>query len=165
MKLYFLRHGIAVEAKDWDGRDDDRPLTEEGQALMEAEARGIKALGLGIELVLASPLTRAVQTATAVTNALGMERGPVTDDRLGPGFGRPLLKAILAEHRGVESIMLVGHEPDLSLTVGQLIGGASVDIKKGALAAVELDDPSDMRGRLKCLMQARGIARLLEAGR
>lgn len=165
MKLYFLRHGIAVEASEWEGSDDDRPLTEEGLALMAREAEGIAALDLGARLVLTSPLKRAQQTAQALTKALGLKKGPQAEERLGPGFGRPLLKAILADYRKEEALILVGHEPDLSLTVGQLSGGANIDIKKGALAAVELDDPEGMRGRLLWLMQAKGILRLLEARR
>ncbi len=34
--------------------------------------------------------------------------------------------------------MIVGHEPDFSATVAQLIGGGRVQLKKGGLARVDI---------------------------
>ena len=34
--------------------------------------------------------------------------------------------------------MLVGHEPDFSLVIGQLMGGGRVVLKKGGLACVDV---------------------------
>lgn len=40
MKLYLLRHAIAVEPESSHYPNDDRPLTEEGQRKMEKAAQG-----------------------------------------------------------------------------------------------------------------------------
>lgn len=163
MKLFFLRHGIAVEADDWEGTDASRPLTVEGEALMALEAKGMATLGLGIEAVITSPLRRAMQTARAVCEAIGLADGPQVDDRLAPGFGKPLLRDVLNDHPGKEALLFVGHEPDMSHTIGSLIGGGRVDCKKGALARVDVEGPEELRGDLVCLMQARAVVKLLEA--
>jgi phosphohistidine phosphatase SixA len=36
--------------------------------------------------------------------------------------------------------MVVGHEPEFSSTVAEVIGGGNVELKKGALALVDMDD-------------------------
>jgi len=46
MKLYFLRHGIAVDREEWKGNDFDRPLTDEGRERMAREAKTIAKLDL-----------------------------------------------------------------------------------------------------------------------
>jgi phosphohistidine phosphatase len=48
--------------------------------------------------------------------------------------------------------MLVGHEPDFGETVSQLTGGSRVIMKKGGLAAVELDSPDSVQGSLLWLI-------------
>lgn len=71
MKLYLARHGETV----WNHRDvvcgrTDIPLTEKGhqQALHLAE----EAEAAGVDVILASPLIRAQQTAEAVSRRLGI---------------------------------------------------------------------------------------------
>ncbi|MDB5026677.1 MAG: phosphohistidine phosphatase, SixA [Candidatus Eremiobacteraeota bacterium] len=147
-KLYFLRHGVAADADSWRGDDFDRPLTDEGRERMALEAEAIKRLGLGLDRIVTSPLVRARQTAEIVAGALGIGNALVEDERLGPGFGLERLADVLQAHRGAKALMLVGHEPTLSATVGRLIGGAALDFKKGAVARVDLSDGSRLRGVL-----------------
>src|SRR5450756_1558470 len=66
MDLYFLRHGLAGHASQWKGDDWDRPLTEEGQARLRQEAATMARLELVPEVVLSSPLLRALETAQIV---------------------------------------------------------------------------------------------------
>jgi len=150
LTLYFLRHGQAGDREEWQGDDAKRPLTADGKKRMQREATGIKALKLPLTLILSSPLTRARQTAAIVAEVLGV---PLTDDeRLVPGFGPAALRGILQAHRKAAALMLVGHEPDFSETVSQLTGGSRVIMKKGGLAAVELDSLDPVRGSLLWLI-------------
>ena len=139
MKLYFLRHGIAFDAREWEGSDFDRPLTDDGKRRMKREARAIARLNLAPSFILTSPLVRAQQTASIVARGLELRDRLSEDERLGPGFGPDALARIAADRDGAESLMLVGHEPSFSETIGELIGGARVELKKGGLACVELD--------------------------
>ena len=71
MKLYIARHGETqwnVENRV-SGRTDI-PLTETG--LKQAQLLAKNAIGKGIEVILASPLLRARQTAQAVSDAIGV---------------------------------------------------------------------------------------------
>lgn len=153
MKVYFLRHGIAVEPETWQGSDFDRPLTPEGEERMEREAIAIDDLSLGLDCIVTSPLLRAKQTAAAVAERLDMRSKVVEDPRLAGGFNLSQFAAIVASHAGANAFMLVGHEPAMSAVIGAAIGGASVELKKAALAAIDVPDPaSSPKGTLLSLI-------------
>jgi phosphohistidine phosphatase len=152
MKCYFLRHGIAVDPEGWSGNDFDRPLTREGLQRMAREAKAIADLSLDLDCIVTSPLLRAKQTAQIVAERLGMSDKLVEDPRLSGGFNFERLGAILGAHSNANAIMLVGHEPSMSSTIGRAIGNADIELKKAALAGVELADPGSATGTLFCLI-------------
>ncbi len=152
MKVYFLRHGLAGHASQWQGDDWERPLTEEGQARMAQEAAGLARLGILPEVVVSSPLLRALQTAKIAATGLPGAPEVMIDRRLAPGFDARQLGKILADHAERGSLMLVGHEPDFSQTIGQAIGGGEVVCKKGGLAWIDVPDPPKAGGRLVALL-------------
>lgn len=141
MRLYFLRHGLAGSAGDWPGPDGERPLTPEGVERMKREAQAMARLGLKLDAVISSPLLRALQTAEIVADRLALRDRLVVDARVGPGFSLAALEEIVAEHAGQGDLMLVGHEPSFSETVGGLVGGGRVVMKKGGLACVDVPGP------------------------
>jgi phosphohistidine phosphatase len=151
MKLYFLRHGQAGNRQDWQEDDSKRPLTVEGKKRMQREAAAIWRLDPSLDVIITSPLVRALQTAEIVAKARGSAVRLITDGRLAPGFGLEQLAAIVAEHRNAKGLMLVGHEPDFSETISQVTGGRIV-MKKGALACMEVEDPSALEGPLVWLI-------------
>jgi phosphohistidine phosphatase len=156
MKVYFLRHGIAADRDEWQGRDFDRPLTREGRERMEREAKTIARLNLELDAIITSPLVRAKQTAEIAADPLKIE--PASDERLGPDFDVQRLGEIIREHTGAGALLLVGHEPNMSETIGEIVGGARVDLKKGGLACVELNDASDVAGDLVWLIPPKVLA-------
>jgi phosphohistidine phosphatase SixA len=50
------------------------------------------------------------------------------------------LRDLLAEHDLPGRVMLVGHEPDFSVVIDELTGGARVAMKKGAVACLDCQD-------------------------
>jgi phosphohistidine phosphatase len=159
MRCYFLRHGIAAEPESWSGSDFDRPLTREGRERMEREARAIEELGLELDCIVTSPLLRAKQTAELVAQRLG-NATLVEDRRLADGFNLERLGAILSSHPDAESIMLVGHEPSMSTTIGRSIGDANIELKKAALAAIEFDERGSPAGTLLYLIPPKVLVAL-----
>jgi phosphohistidine phosphatase len=152
MRCYFLRHGIAVDPEAWQGSDFDRPLTREGRERMEREAKTIAKLSLGIGRIVTSPLLRAKQTAQILAQRLGMRDKIVEDARLGGSFDVERLGEILSAQADAKTIVLVGHEPSMSATIGRAIGGASIELKKAALAGVDLPGAGPTDGTLVCLI-------------
>lgn len=157
MKLYFLRHGIAEDSETWKGDDAERPLTRVGCERMEREAKTFADLDLAPDAILTSPLVRAKQTAEIAAAAL--KKRAIEDRRLAPGFDTKRLAQILQDRAGADSVMLVGHEPDMSETIGRIAGGANVDLKKGGLAYVEMQNPSSLSGVLVWLLPPKVLVR------
>lgn len=154
MNACFFRHGPAVEPGTPGIPDDARPLTPDGRRKTRAAARGLKALGLGLDGILSSPLPRALQTAEILADVLGLPR-PRTSDRLLPGSPPARLLGALREAGG-EAPVLVGHEPSLSAAVSLLAGAprpVALQLKKAgmAFAAVEALAPRP-RGTLLLLL-------------
>ena len=113
-------------------------------------------LGAEFDAVLSSPKSRASQTAeiaAAQWSAEQRERVAVHAPLAG-GFDASQAREALSEIGAEGRLLLVGHEPDLSLLVGELTGGA-VDIKKGGLAVVRLDG---LGGELALLLRPRDLA-------
>ena len=151
-KLYFLRHGKAAPRATWEGDDGLRPLTPEGEALMLREAGGLRRLGLAPDVIITSPLMRARQTAEIAAEALGARDRLVEDARLAHGFDARCLERIAAERPEAAELMVVGHEPEFSATIAELIGGGFVDMKKGGLARVDVGGPGLEDGLLAWLL-------------
>ena len=149
MKLYFLRHGLA-DWPEWDpARDHERPLTKEGLKKMKAQARTLAALNLKLDAILSSPYTRAYQTADIVAARLKLE--VKTEPLLATGFTAEKLASIVEAYADAQALLLVGHEPSFSTVIAGLIGGGRVQLRKGALARVDVN--AELQGELVWLLQ------------
>ena len=142
MQLYFLRHGEA----DWPGwtkPDDERPLTDFGKKEAVQVAKFLNRLKVKPDLIVTSPLPRALQTAEAAAEELKAKLRQ--DEALEPGFGISKLSTVLKRHRS-KVLMLVGHEPDFSSVISALTGGF-VKMSKAGVALIDID-PETEKGRL-----------------
>ncbi len=145
MELYLLRHAIAEERSS-DGSDSARRLTPEGAEKMRIGARGLRRLGVTLDRLLTSPLTRARETAEIVGAAL--EIAPETVGALAPGCNAATLLDLLVNTPRAKSVMVVGHEPDLSRMIADLTGGSRVIMKKGGLALIDMSSLEPGAGSL-----------------
>jgi len=141
MQLVVIRHAIAMEREEFapTGRDDSlRPLTEKGEAKMKKAAAGLRELVPSIDLLAASPFTRAQQTARIVAAEYGGMRVDSTSS-LEPDRAMEEFAEWLRTQRG-ETIAVVGHEPHLGMLVTWLMTGieeSRVPLKKGAAVLLE----------------------------
>ncbi len=136
MNLYFIRHGNA-DWPDWNGADDERPLTKKGGKQARRVAKLLCQLGVDPAVVLSSPLPRALQTAELVADGLGVHLRQ--EPALGKSFDLPALRAIL-KRLPAGDLIVVGHEPSFSRVIEQLTG-ARVELKKAGVARVDLENP------------------------
>ena len=142
MQLYFLRHGEA----DWPGwtkPDDERPLTDFGKKEVRQGGKFLVRLKVNPDLVVSSPLPRALQTAEIAAEQLKTKLRQ--DEALEPGFGISELSAVLKRHPA-KVLMLVGHEPDFSSVISALTGGF-LKMSKAGVALIDID-PETEKGRL-----------------
>jgi len=143
MNLYFLRHGLAAERDPQRFPDDSRrPLVAKGGKRLRLGCDAMRALEISFDRILSSPYPRAAQTAEIVVAALGLKRRLEFRDELTPGGNpRVLVRYLNGLQPAPESVLLVGHEPDLSQFISQLISGgpaAAIAMKKGGLAKLEV---------------------------
>jgi phosphohistidine phosphatase len=151
MHLYFLRHGQA-DWPDWEGPDDDRPLTKAGRSEMHEMGEFLAGGKVTVDFVLTSPLPRAEQTADIAAEHLKVVCRE--EKLLCPGFNIDDLARLLRKHP-LDALMLVGHEPDFSQVIRSLTGG-KVKMAKGAVALV---DYSGKKGKLLWLITPKLIRR------
>jgi phosphohistidine phosphatase len=138
-ELCFFRHGIAVDKDDSNVTSDaERPLTGEGSKKTRTAAEGLSRLDERHEKILTSPWLRAKQTAEIIADVLGLPAPQELPELAGDRTPAELIEA-LAHHHAKRTI-LVGHEPLLSATVVQLLGGNwSLDLKKSGACTIALD--------------------------
>lgn len=141
MIVYFLRHASAGERMADPKKDEKRALDKTGIEQCGYVGRALAALDVQVDVLISSPLKRATQTASLLGNELGYEGKLVLEDGLRPGASFTDFRKLLDKYGKYESIMVVGHNPNLSEFLGRCISEngceASVDLKKGAVARVE----------------------------
>jgi phosphohistidine phosphatase SixA len=136
--LHLLRHAHAGDATRWSGDDDVRPLSEKGRRQSERLGRLLTKLDDAPDLFITSPRLRASQTAEIVAGALGVR--VVVDDRLAGPLDPGVVSEILRGEDRADRPCLVGHDPDFSMLLGELVGADAISMRKGAIARVDLDD-------------------------
>lgn len=81
--IYFIRHG-QCEANLNDvfaGQRNDSPLTEKGRAEARAAGEHVKELGLTIDRMICSPMSRTKDTAMIVAEVIGFDPAKFEFDR------------------------------------------------------------------------------------
>jgi phosphohistidine phosphatase len=151
VELYLLRHADAGDPGKWDGPDAQRPLSPKGEKQSERLGRFLAGMGFRPDAILSSPKLRASKTADIVAGQLGV---PVTlDERLGGGVDDDVVEAILHDAGDARSVVLVGHDPDFSSLLQSLCVAPNIEMKKGALARIDVERPvGPGRGDLRWLV-------------
>jgi phosphohistidine phosphatase len=144
MKLYILRHGIAVEpGTPGYETDAERPLTPEGERKLKQIAAAMETLELSFDLILSSPYRRARQTAEVIAEGLKASKKLELSDTLMPrGNTAKLVELLNRLKPSPESVLLVGHEPYLSELISLLVSGRhdfAVVMKKGGLCKLSAE--------------------------
>jgi phosphohistidine phosphatase len=148
--LFLLRHAHAGDSTRWTGDDAARPLSDKGRRQSERIGRLLAAVDEAPDLLITSPKVRAAETAGVVSDALGI---PVVEDRrLAGPLDAEVVGEILAAAGPARRPCLVGHDPDFSSLLGELVGVAEIPMRKGAVARV------DFEGRVGA---GRGVLRYL----
>jgi len=142
MVIYFLRHANAGPKQFSDAaKDEKRPIDKVGEVQCHDVGRALAFLGVAANVVISSPLTRAMQTAEIVAQEIGYEEKIVVDPALRPEATFEQFKALLNRHKDKPAIMVVGHDPSMTEFVNRVLSNgtplAVVEMKKGGVAKVE----------------------------
>ncbi|ABJ79789.1 phosphohistidine phosphatase SixA [Leptospira borgpetersenii serovar Hardjo-bovis] len=124
MKIIIARHGEA-ETTSPDGTDRSRSLTSKGKADVLKMADFFK-IGFKITKIYHSPYERTTNTAKIYTDILHPERETESLDHLKAGQDMAQVCPIIREYSNSDTILLVGHSPDVSVFAEKLLGISGV---------------------------------------
>jgi len=152
MKLYIVRHGIAIDREDPKcPPDPERYLTEEGVEKTKQVAKGVAALGAIPDLLLSSPYVRAMQTAEIFASVLEYSKQKIRrTDLLLPGAEISMLFRELAKDKQSSAVFLFGHAPHLDEVIATAVGSKHhlTSLKKAGVALIEMKRLSPASGEI-----------------
>jgi phosphohistidine phosphatase len=148
MNLFILRHASAGVRRANPLLDVKRPLDKDGKAQCLLLANVLNALKLNFDLVVSSPLKRSQQTAQLVATETGYEQKILISNALAPTATFAQFQRLLRDCSTSENVLVVGHNPNITQFLGQLLGvgihddpattPARIRLRKGSLARVNL---------------------------
>ena len=157
MILYMMRHADAGKFRGNPLLDSKRALTREGKEQCMLMAHALNGLKVQPDVIVSSPLKRALQTAQFVGTEMGYEAKVEISQALTPAAGYIEFQAMLGAYAGRDAVLLVGHNPNIYRFLGQLIAGTegpAIRMRKGSIACVDLDKHPP---RLQWLLDVRTV--------
>lgn len=142
--LLLLRHAHAGDSGRWAGDDALRPLTDKGRRQAERLGRLLAATGEAPDLLITSPKVRAAQTAEILGQVVGAK--VIVDERVAGVLDPDIVTRILHDAGHAERPCLVGHDPEFSELLAELIGATGIAMRKGSLARVDMPGRSPEAG-------------------
>lgn len=137
MKLLFIRHSLAMDREAFVGNDLERPLVEKGIKRAKTFFKHIKKIYPQIDYIITSKAKRAKDTALILKEYY---KDAIYEETtlLYPGANINDLKEVLKNKDGI--IAIVGHEPDLSEFIKELMFAPNLKIKLKKPSLAELED-------------------------
>lgn len=142
MKLLFVRHAVAEDREDFSDDDLKRPLTQSGIKKAKSAFLALAKFYKKPSLIISSEAARAIKTAELLSEAYDKSVDVIETHLLNPGADiKDLKEALSAFYDEAKVVAIVGHEPDFSLIVSELISECkvSLSIKKACVIEVEID--------------------------
>jgi phosphohistidine phosphatase len=119
VRIYLVRHGDAVPEEDA-GSDRDRWLSPRGREAVRVLGRLLREQAVAPDMILSSPLPRAVQSAELLAGSLDY-LGAVTSLRCLEPAAQPRVAATAIRSAGA-AVLVVSHEPAIS-AIGAFVLG------------------------------------------
>ncbi len=158
VNIYILRHASAGTRRANPLIDVKRPLDKEGKQQCLLLGSYLNSLRVQFDLVISSPLKRALQTASLVATETGYDARIMVSEALSPGATVPAFEKLVNDLNTHENVLIVGHNPNLAQFLGAVLSSSRMNIRlrKGAIARVDvarrpgtlhwLVDPRILRG-------------------
>lgn len=167
MNLFLLRHASAGVRRMNPVLDVKRPLDKDGKRHSLQLAYLLNAMKQNFDLVVSSGLKRSLQTAQLVATETGYESKILISAALAPSATFEQFHRLVRECADYENVLMVGHNPNITAFLAQLIFGAPagtvpgqqprIRLRKGSVAKLSLNRGP---GTLQWLMEPRMVRSL-----
>lgn len=142
--IFLVRHAAAID-KRYGMLDRDRPLTPEGKKAAKRMACRLAKEGIAPELIISSPADRALETAHIFAAALkyplhGILIHSSLYDHEDTACWQSLLPAI---RKGINILMLVGHNPCLPTLAEFFAGPFALPLPKAGFVQIHFPDGNE----------------------
>jgi phosphohistidine phosphatase len=166
MNLFVLRHASAGTRRTNPAVDVKRPLDKDGKRQCIQLGQVLNALSVNFDLIVSSPLKRSLQTAQLVGTETGYETPIMISPALAPGATFQQFQRLLHECSAYENVMVVGHNPNITTFLVQLLSGHNsndgtrnqprIRLRKGSIARLNMQP----RAILQWLLDPRVVREL-----
>ncbi|SOD82923.1 SixA phosphatase family protein [Spirosoma fluviale] len=137
--LYIVRHAKA-EDRAMFMSDHDRQLTSDGIMAAARIGRYLHGKSIAPDALISSTAPRAKDTAKVIAEQIGYDPATIQlNDLLFDGGPKAYLAAINALPNDLKSVMIVGHNPDVSYLAEFLTHQNIGSMSKGAVVAITFD--------------------------
>lgn len=137
-KLLLIRHAKS-SWKQAETADFDRPLNKRGLQDAPMMGKRLAANRAAPDLLLSSPANRAISTAIKLAEALQYSEAKIQiEPKIYEASTKDLLQIIQNLPDTVQDVILVGHNPAISMLSSRLNGGITHDMPTCGVAQLEL---------------------------
>ncbi len=161
MDIYLIRHGIPAELDNEIGEEGFRYLTIAGRNHCKVVAHKLKELKAEFDVMISSPLVRAVQTAETFAAIMKYNGEIRTAIELigGSSFSRFL--QLLKRNSHFKSIAFFGHAPDvniysLAMLNEQNIKDLNINFKNASVCKINYDINSE-KGKFEWFLNSENM--------
>jgi phosphohistidine phosphatase len=160
-EVYIIRHGAAAELDNEIVEEGYRYLTIHGRNHCKIVAQRLKDMKTRFDVVISSPIVRAVQTAEVFASVLKYEGEVKTAIELIGGNSMHRFIQMLKRHSHNKTIGLFGHAPDVNhfstgLIKGQDTKNVQINFKNASVCKINFDAESET-GRLEWFLNSENM--------
>ncbi|WP_031529405.1 SixA phosphatase family protein [Dyadobacter crusticola] len=138
--LILVRHATA-EDQTFRTRDFDRNLNNKGLAEAEIMAKWLVSSNVKPDIFISSPASRAFKTAEIFANQLGVNVASINSRAdVYDGGPKAYLTAVNTVSNDFSTLILFGHNPDITYFAEYLSGSNIGSMKKSGIAFIEFKD-------------------------
>lgn len=144
MDIYIIRHGVAADLDSEIAEEGYRYITIHGRNHCKIVAQRLKDMKVKFDLILSSPLVRAIQTAEVFASALKYDSEVKTAIELVGGYSFNRFLQLLRRNSHHKSIGIFGHAPDVNSYSLNLIKennskGMQLNFKNTSVCKIDFD--------------------------
>jgi len=138
-KLIIVRHAKS----SWDFpelSDYDRPLNRRGKKNAPEMGRRLASRGILPDMIISSPAKRAAATAKRIAMEIGYSIKDIKKEPLFyHGSMNDIIKVVKSSSNKISTLMIFGHNPDLTSVTNSLTGSDIYNIPTCGIAEIDFD--------------------------